>query len=138
MSVILCCIISTKDRKISQNFDLYPDLACMLSFLVSCVSRCICQSPSKSCRVFFAYFVVEPGTSKEILVLAVSTLSPQLIKYVPAPSLSPPAMTTDSAPVGFNSIVAALSLVLQIVKLKPRVRCLKLLWPLLVLGWLQF
>ncbi len=55
---------------------------------------------------FFAYFVVEPGTSKEILVLAVSTLSPQLIKYVPAPSLSPAAMTTDSAPVGFNSIVA--------------------------------
>lgn len=27
---------------------------------------------------FFAYFVVEPGTSNEILVLAASTLSPQL------------------------------------------------------------
>lgn len=26
---------------------------------------------------FFAYFVVEPGTSNEILVLAASTLSPQ-------------------------------------------------------------
>ncbi|MCU9789838.1 hypothetical protein N4844_16065, partial [Enterococcus faecalis] len=53
---------------------------------------------------FFAYLVVDPVLANEILVLAASTLLPQLFNYVPAPSLSPSAMPTASAAVCFNSI----------------------------------